>query len=160
LQVFVAVLATNPGAKFQFGIGPQYTAPTATDPSLGSGKHSLGGTAVVVWSHQNLMLGSLLQLQGSVAGDDTRPDVQTLAAQLFAILQIGGGFYLRSTPVATFQFNSGNYNVPFGLGAGKVVVLDRTVLNWFVEPQATFLVEGAGQPLFQLFTGLNIQYRL
>jgi hypothetical protein len=137
-----------------------YVAPTATDDALGSGKHQLGGAIVALHSAGPLLMGTLIQYQHFVAGDDDRATTSVLTPQLFGILQAGGGYYFRFTPIATFTLASGNYNVPFGVGAGKVFKVDATVINAFVEPQYTLLAHGAGQPLFQIFTGLNLQWKL
>ena len=47
--------------------------------------------------------------------------------------------------------------VPIGVGAGKVVVLGKFVVNMFLEPQYTFLHWGVGQPELQIFSGINVQ---
>lgn len=159
-NAFVTVLLTRPGAPFAFGVGPLYVAPTASSDALGAGKHQLGGAAVLVWSHGSLLLATLVQYQHSIAGDADRPTASILTPQVFGIAQIGGGFYLRSTPAATFNFAAGDYSVPIGLGAGKVLKVDGTTINAFLEPQYTLLAHGAGQPLFQIFTGLNLQWAL
>jgi hypothetical protein len=46
------------------------------------------------------------------------------------------------------------------VGFGKVALVGSTVLNLFVEPQYTFLSHGVGQPLFQIFSGINTQFKL
>jgi hypothetical protein len=102
----------------------------------------------------------LIQYQHSVAGDADRPTTSVLLPQLFAIWQAGGGLYFRSTPVATFNLEAGDYSVPMGVGVGQVVKVGSVVLNAFVEPQYTFLSHGAGQPLFQLFSAVNVQFKL
>jgi hypothetical protein len=61
-------------------------------------------------------------------------------------------------PIWFFDLETGDYNVPFGLGAGRVTKVGSIVYNMFVEPQFTFLHDGIGQPAFQLFTGLNMQF--
>ena len=93
-----------------------------------------------------------------MSGDDDREDVGLLTAQPLAIMQIGSGYYLRSTGVIQVNTRTGDYNVPFGLGAGKVFRSGRAVLNAFLEPQWTVLHDGVGQPAFQLFAGLNVQF--
>jgi len=39
-----------------------------------------------------------------------------------------------------------------------VVKAGGTVFNLFIEPQYTVLVEGVGQPLFQIYTAVNMQF--
>ena len=85
-------------------------------------------------------------------------DTSVLAVQIFGMWQIGGGTYLRSAPISTFDLKSGDYSVPFGLGIGKVTKVDNIVFNLFIEPQFTFLHQGTGQPALQIFIGLNMQF--
>jgi hypothetical protein len=43
------------------------------------------------------------------------------------------------------------------VGIGKVMKVDRVVYNVFVEPQWTVLHNGTGQPVMQIFAGVNVQ---
>ena len=53
----------------------------------------------------------------------------------------------------------GNYVLPVGAGLGKVFAQsDVTTINVFAEPQWTVAHHGAGQPKFQLFAGVNLQF--
>lgn len=158
-NVFDAFLLTSSESKTQFGIGPLLVIPTATDDLLGAGKWQAGG-AVVAVSHvtPTLMAFGLVTYQHSFAGDDARPTTSLLVAQPGAIMQVGGGFYLRTSGVWQFDTETGDYSVPIGLGAGKVVRAGGTVLNLFLEPQFTVLHEGAGQPAFQVFAGIMAQF--
>lgn len=159
-NAFVTVLFTDPKSSIQAGAGPLYVAPTASHDSLGAGKHQLGGAFIFLMSEGPLLLGTLVQYQASVAGHEDRPDTSILIPQIFGILQMGGGFYLRSTPVATFNLKAGDYNVPIGIGVGKVGRVGSSVVNFFLEPQFTFLSHGPGQPLLQIFSGINTQFTL
>jgi hypothetical protein len=158
-NIFATYLATPETAATQFGIGPLLAAPTASDDVLGSGKWQ-AGAAIVVFSAPStqIQFGGLVTVQASFAGDDDRADTGLLVLQPFAMWQLGKGTYLRSAPLWVFNLESGDYNVPFGLGVGKVVKVGNTVFNIFLEPQFTMLHEGVGQPAFQLFTGLNLQF--
>ena len=49
-------------------------------------------------------------------------------------------------------------NSRIGIGIGKVIKVKDTVFNIFAEPQVTVLHSGVGQPAFQLFMGLNMQF--
>ena len=57
-----------------------------------------------------------------------------------------------------FDIANDKYNVPVGLGIGKVVPTRKAVFNPFVEPQFTILSRGAGQPELQVFIGVNTQF--
>ncbi|MGN8554615.1 UNVERIFIED_CONTAM: hypothetical protein OHV15_18725 [Microbacterium sp. SLM126] len=142
----------------QIGVGPLLTIPTATDPSLGTGKWQAGLAAVVVDPTPARLLGMLVQWQHSFAGQSSRPDVQSLTAQPFAIFNLPNGWYLRSTGIWTFDLQRGTYYVPVGLGAGKAWKEGNTVFNLFVEPQYTVLHEGSGLPQWTVFAGLNMTF--
>ena len=91
-------------------------------------------------------------------GDDARANTNVLAVQPFAFWQLGGGTYLRAAPIWAFDLENDTYNIPFGFGIGKVTKVGRTVFNIFIEPQFTILHNGTGQPAFQLYTALNMQF--
>ena len=67
--------------------------------------------------------------------------------------------YVRSTAVWNFNLASGDYVIPTGAGIGKVFAQpDGATINVFAEPQWTITHRGAGQPAFQPFAGLNLQF--
>ena len=158
LDLFAAYLAvTKP--KTTFGIGPSASFPTASQTELGSGKYTLGAAAVVFrMPNPQFQYGALVIWRTSIAGDSDRDKVNLLAIQPFYFWQLGGGTYLRGGPIWAFDLESGDYNVPLALGIGQVVKAGGTVFNLFIEPQYTVLVEGVGQPLFQIYTAVNMQF--
>ncbi len=141
------------------GVGPLLIAPTGSH-GLGQGKWQTGLSIMAFFSKSDVVqFGSLLQWQISFAGDEDRDDVSLLTPQIFFMWQLGGGTYLRSTGIWSFDLNDGNYNIPIGLGIGKVLKSHgRTVFNIFAEPQYSVAVRGIGQPKFQLFIGFNTQF--
>jgi hypothetical protein len=46
-----------------------------------------------------------------------------------------------------------------GVGFGKVFKTGKAIVYAFIEPQFTVYHNGAGLPSFQLFSGLNFQFR-
>ncbi len=143
---------------FSFGVGPLLVLPTANEDALGSGKVELGA-AVVAFNMSSAVLqyGGLVTWQASIAGDDARGDTSLLVLQPFAMMQLGKGVYLRSAPLWVFNLRSGHYHVPFSVGIGKIVKIEKVVYNVFLEPQWTVLHNGVGQPAMQVFAGINIQ---
>jgi len=143
------------------GIGPQLTVPTATDPVLGTGKWQAGLAAVVVAPQAWGLMGALVTWQHSFAGPSDRPTQNNLVVQPLLIYNLPQGVYLRSTANWNFDLARGNYVIPIGAGAGKVFLLsDGTTINVFAEPQWTIAHHGAGQPEFQVFMGVNMQFPL
>lgn len=145
--------------NISFGMGPLLNVPTATEDSLGSGKWS-AGLANVYFNKTSpkFQYGYLATYAHSFAGDDDRDTVNLGSLQLFGFYQLGKGYYLRSAPLMTYNFENDNYMVPVALGFGKVFKTDYATFNLFVEPQYTVFSRGAGQPEWQVFTGLNIQF--
>ncbi len=103
--------------------------------------------------------GYLLTWQASFAGDDDRDDVNVAAFQPILIYQLGGGTYLRSTPIMTYDFESDGYSVPLGVGIGKVFKTVKGSNNLFVEPQWSVADDGAGWPEWQVFVGFNMIFQ-
>lgn len=158
LDVFISILATKPEKPLQFGVGPLYVAPTATDPALGSGKHQLGLATVLVYPTGPLLFAAIATWQISVAGDSARARTNSIVFQPFVTFQLGNGYYLRSSPIWFFDIETGDYNIPFGLGVGKVLKHGKAVFNLFLEPQFTLAHKGVGQPAIQIFAAINIQF--
>ena len=159
-NVFAAWLVDTGNPAISFGIGPQITAPTATDTGLGSGKWSAGLVNTLFnASSKKFQYGYLLSWQGSFAGPTNRPDVNLGAFQPFMFYQLGGGTYLRSTAVCSYNFENDSYSVPIGLGVGQVIPTKKVVFNVFAEPQVSVADKGAGWPKWQVFLGLNMQFK-
>lgn len=145
---------------FNIGIGPMLVAPTGSS-DFGQGKWQTGLSAVAFFSKSPLIqYGMLLQWQISFADAKKTPaaDVNLLTPQLFCLWQLGAGTYLRSTGVWNFDLTNGNYNVPLGIGIGKVIKVGGVLFNIFAEPQFSVLSRGIGNPRFQLFFGFNTQF--
>jgi hypothetical protein len=159
LNIFATFVVTPDDSPAMFGVGPIYTAPTASNDALGSGKHEVGVAALTVWAKGIILVGGLFNYQIGVGGDSSKPRTQFIAAQPFLMLQLGSGYYLRSAPIWYFDIEQPTYNVPFGLGAGKVIITEKVVFNIFIEPQFAMALRGIGQPDVQIFAGMNMQFQ-
>jgi hypothetical protein len=143
----------NPGVTL--GAGPLVALPTSTGDVPGGDTWDLGAAAVLFNATSDLFQwGGLVTYQTDVAGSG---ESSLAAVQPFALLQMGSGWYLRSTGVWTFNFETNSYSVPVGFGLGKVMKSGTKVINAFIEPQATIFSHGPGGEDFQIFFGLNIQ---
>ncbi len=159
-DVFFAYLFDTGNPARSFGVGPQFVFDTASEDATGSGKTQAGLAAVYFDATSSFFQwGALLTYRTDVAGSSSRPDTSVLAAQPFYFFQLGKGNYLRGAPVFVFDLENDTYHVPFALGIGKVVPTEKVVFNFFVEPQFTVLSKGAGQPEFQLYMGINMQFK-
>lgn len=159
MNLFAAWLIDTGNPAVSFGFGPQITAPTASRNALGSEKWSAGLVNVLFNASSSVFqYGYLASWQHSFAGDGNRSDVNIGAFQPFMFYQLGGGTYLRSAPIWNYNFRNDSYGVPLGLGIGQVVKSGKTVYNFFIEPQGSVADRGPGQPRWQIFFGLNLQF--
>lgn len=155
------VLRVSPGeSKNVLAVGPLLTAPTATNRFLGQGKWQAGAAAVGVLPMQagSEVIG-ILTWQHSFAGEHTRPDAQVVTFQPIAALTIGGGYYVRSSGILSFNITNNKELIPLGVGFGKVFKSGNAIVNAFLEPQFTVYRNGADQPSFQLFAGLYFLFK-
>ena len=160
LNIFATFVVTPDDLEAMVGVGPIYTAPTASNDALGHGKHEVGVAALAVWGKGIVLVGGLANYQIGVGGDASKPRTQFIVAQPFVFLQLGKGYYLRSAPIWYFDIEQPTYNVPFGLGAGKVIPTEKIVFNLFIEPQFAVALRGIGQPAVQIFAGMNMQFKV
>ncbi|MGA7932183.1 MAG: hypothetical protein WCA35_01250, partial [Kovacikia sp.] len=119
-------------SDFTWGVGPVFALPTATYTPLGTGKWSVGPTAVVVWSPGHWVIGALANQLWSIAGDPSRPDVSQFLIQPFINYNLPDGWYLTSSPIITANWNasSGNqWTVPIGGGFGKIFRIGKQPVN-------------------------------
>ena len=158
-NAFAAYLFDTGNPAVSVGVGPQVTIPTGSEDETGTGRW-LGGFAATFFDARSktVQWGGLVTWQKDFAGDDDRSPASFLAVQPFYFFQLGGGLYVRGSAVAVFDLENDTYNVPVGLGIGKVVPTKKAVFNLFIEPQYTILSRGAGQPELQIFIGVNTQF--
>ena len=105
-----------------WGIGPVMIFPTASDPSLGSGKFSVGPSVVLVYMLDKWMFLSVMSNWWSVAGDEARADVSVFYWQPGASHFLAKHWYLTSAPIITANWEAPadeRWTVPIGGGGGK-----------------------------------------
>ena len=156
INAFAAYLFKMKNPQITFGAGPLAAFPTGTGGIPGNDTWDLGAAVVLFDARSDLFQwGGLVTYQTDVAGDGAS---SLAAVQPFGMVQMGKGWYLRSTGVWVFIVEKDSWTVPIGMGVGKVVKAGKRVINAYFEPQFTVLSSGdAGQPQFQLFFGVNIQ---
>ena len=159
-NAFATYIIPVANPAISLGIGPMLVAPTATEDATGAGKWQVGLANVFFDASSKLLQwGYLLTYQVSFAGESDREDVSLAALQPFGMLQLGQGWYARSTGVWTYDFEHDYYAIPIGMGLGKVIPTEKIVYNAFVEPQYSIDTKGPGQPKWQIFAGLNLQFK-
>jgi hypothetical protein len=134
------------------GLGPLLVVPTASAPALGTSKWQVGVEGVVSAPHSWGLTTLLASWQQTLDGT-----LQTITAQPLLFYNLGSGYYLRSSGIASFALGR-NAVVPVGLGLGRVFELPGGAsLNTFVEPQYSVIQNGPGVPSFQVFAGVVFQ---
>lgn len=142
-SIFALYTFDTGNAAVSAGIGPLLVAPTASPSVLGAGKWQ-GGLAGVYYnaSSQIWQYGGLVTYQADFAGSKNRAHTSILDIQPFLFFQLGKGIYLRTAPIWTLNFIGNTNNIPVSLGIGKIVKVEKTVLNFFIEPQISAYHKG------------------
>lgn len=136
------------------GVGPLLVVPTTTNRAVGLKDWQLGAQGTFSAHYPWGLLAGLLGYQQSLGGK-----ANTFTAQPFIFRNIGDGFYLRSSAIATLDTSNGTGVLPIGLGLGRVTRLPSGhLLNVYLEPQYSVVAKGDAQPRFQVFAGFNLQF--
>ena len=125
----------HPG-KLIWGVGPVFTAPSASDPILGTGKVLFGPTAVLLTTPGHWVIGVLLNNQWSVGGNPLRPAVNAGLAQPFANYNMAHGWYLNTSPIITVNWLAASgekWTVPVGGGVGRVFKVGDQPVNASIQ---------------------------
>jgi hypothetical protein len=117
-------LAPSKPHGFIWGIGPAIVLPTATSSRLGSSKWSVGPAVVVLVQPKPWTFGAVAWNTWSVFGASDRPNVSSLTAQYFVNYNLPKGFYLTSAPIISANWKHNSWTVPFGGGAGAILLVD------------------------------------
>ncbi|WP_413569608.1 hypothetical protein ACLWBD_03945 [Bdellovibrio sp. HCB117] len=155
------IFLLRPIGNVQLGIGPYFVFPTASEDETGAGKWQIGFSGTAISPKPWGLVGALLTYQHDIAGDKDRPTQNITTFQPLIMYNLPAGFYARSTGIWFFNFETGDYYIPVGVGGGKIWKLESGInMNLFAEPQWTVAHEGDGVPNFQTFVGLNFQFPL
>jgi len=125
-----------------WGIGPSLSFPTASNDQLGSGKWSVGPSAVALWQPKWGTFGSLVAQLWSFAGDDDRADVSQFLIEPFVSYNLDNGWYLVTDMIITANWNGASgkkWTVPVGGGIGKLFAVGKQPIN--ANLQSYYMVE-------------------
>ncbi len=89
-----------------WGIGPAFSIPTATNDLLGSKKLLIGPTAVVLAQPGTWTVGMLANNLWSVAGNESRPDINSLFVQPFVTYNFKGGLGLGASSENAYDWKN------------------------------------------------------
>lgn len=125
-QIFA--LSPSHAGSLIWGVGPTISYPSASDPTLGSGKWSAGPTVVALTMPGPWVLGVLASNVWSFAGPSDRAPVNQLMAQYFINYNFPDGSYISSSPIITANWlakGGERWTVPVGGGIGKLFLVQN-----------------------------------
>ena len=108
-----------------WGFGPVVELPTGGS-MRGTEKWSAGPSFVALHQTSEWTIGGLVNNTWSFAGESDRDEVNHMLINLFAVRQLGKGWYVNSAPIITADWTVDSENtwiVPIGAGGGKVVMI-------------------------------------
>lgn len=122
--------------NFVWGLGFDVGFPTASEDVLGSGKYSVGPSALGVYLGPKWKIGSLVQHYSSYAGDNDRSDVNLTNWQYFYYYAITPTLNIGAAPniIANWQQNGDDkFTVPVGMGVNTTVNFGKVPVRLGVE---------------------------
>lgn len=140
IQLSLFLSPAKPG-KVLWGAGPIIQVPSATGKVLGTGKLSIGPSAVALTTQGPWVLGALFNNPISVAGKDDRKKVNQMLIQPFVNYNMKKGWYLVTSPFITADWkrdSDDRWTVPVGGGVGRILRLGHQPVN--VQAQAFYNV--------------------
>ena len=107
---------------FTWGVGPAFSLPSTSEPTLGSGKWSVGPTVVVLKQTGPWTYGALWNQVWSFSGDPSRADVNQMFFQPFLAYQATHTVTLtvQSESTANWEADDHEWTVPINVLVGKL----------------------------------------
>ena len=124
------------GAKFVWGLGFDVGLPTATEDVLGTGKWTVGPSALAVYLGEKWKGGALLTNYWDVAGDSDRDDVRLSNLQYLYYYSLDDTTSIGAGPniIADWEQSGGDrFTVPVGIGINKTVNFGKLPVRFGIE---------------------------
>jgi hypothetical protein len=115
----------NNNSGFTWGVGPVFETPSSYQPTISSGRYSIGPTAVALQQTGKWTIGVLANQVWSVAGDKRRADVNEMFLQPFVAYQATKTvtYTVTSESTANWEAHDGDrWTVPL---LGEISKLDK-----------------------------------
>ncbi len=125
-------LSPDSDSNFNWGAGPVFLLPTASDAALGAEKWGAGPTAVGLYQAGKWSVGMLAGQIWSFGGTSKRDDINLTYLQPFVNYNLADGWYLSTSPIisANWEAKSGQeWTVPLGAGVGKIFAIGNQRMN-------------------------------
>jgi hypothetical protein len=105
-----------------WGVGPVFSLPSTSEPTLGSGKWSAGPTAVVLRQSGPWTVGALWNQVWSFAGSQNRADVSQMFLQPFLAYttKTAVTFVIYSESTANWEAEQDQWTVPINFAVSKL----------------------------------------
>lgn len=125
-----------------WGVGPVLSLPTASDDLLGTGKWSVGPTAVVLKQHSGYTYGALVNHLCSFAGDDDRAYVNATFLQPFLSYTLPSFTTLGINTESSYDWRTEKWSVPVNVSVTQLlkigsqpVSLQAGLRHWAKSPE-------------------------
>lgn len=108
-----------------WGVGPVLSIPTATDQLLGSEKFGVGPTAIGLMQVGKITVGLLFNHVWSVAGSDSRADINNSFFQPFLAKNFPGGYAVSLNTELAQNWDAHATTGTINIGGSKVIALGK-----------------------------------
>jgi hypothetical protein len=129
-QSFFFSPSQSPGG-ITWGVGPVLGIPTASDELLGTGKMSVGPTAVALWQGHGWTVGMLANHLWSVAGSPQRAAVSSTFLQPFVAYTTKDAWTFTLNSESTYNWESEQWTVPINGVVSKLVTIGKQPVSLF-----------------------------
>jgi hypothetical protein len=118
-----------------WGLGAAFLVPTATDEMLGTKKFGVGPTVILLRQANGWTMGFLANQIWSVAGDETRADVNQMYLQPFLTHNWKSGAGLTVNSETTFNWEANTTNAYINIMAGGLTKFGNQLVQLQVGPR-------------------------
>jgi len=120
---FWAAVTSNVGSQppYVWGVGITTQFDTASRDEFGSGHYSAGPMGLAFYIGEKWIAGTILQHWWDYAGDDDRKHVNKTNLQYMVYYRLTADTKIGMSPNIVYDWESGKYDVPVGLGVSTLV---------------------------------------
>lgn len=129
LQSFFLSPVAPTSSGWIWGVGPAISLPTASKDALGSGKISVGPTAVLLKQEKGWTYGVLANYLHSVAGDGSRATVSSTYWQPFISYTTKKYTAFGLNTESTYNFETKKWTVPFNLTVSQLLKIHGQIFS-------------------------------
>lgn len=148
-------------ASGRWGLGPQINFPSQE----GFGNKNMGyGLAAAITQRamdDDLFLALLLQQTWAKNDALNETKASALGINIVIVYQLGNGFYVGNGDyVIKYDWDSGNFFVPFGIRFGRAFINPKGTWNAYIEYASSLLYDEFPGPIAGQSIRVNVQYQI